>query len=218
MKARFGQTIVGVAALALASIAPPASAAEVGLGVHAGTLGAGLDLGVGVNEKLVARVGFNKLTISEDFTEDDIDYSADLELESIHALADWHVLGGGFRITGGVVFNNNAFSGSASVDAGDDIGGQPAPSDGELNLDVTYDDVAPYIGIGWGNRVHGWSKLAFSVDAGLMLQGEASVDIDDNGTTGVSQDDLDAEAKEVEDELEDFDIYPVLSASIIYRF
>lgn len=218
MKARFGQSIVGAAALALASIAPPASAADIGLGVHAGTLGAGLDLGVGVNEQLVGRVGFNKLTISEDFTEDDIDYSADLELDSIHALADWHVLGGGFRITGGVVFNDNGFSGSAVVEAGDDIGGQPAPSGGELNLDVSYDDVAPYIGIGWGNRVRGWSKLAFGVDAGLMFQGGASVDINDNGTTGVSQDDLDAEAKEVEDELENFDIYLVVSASIIYRF
>lgn len=218
MKTPFGRSLAALGALMLAAAAPPAGAADMGISGHVGTLGAGFDLAYGVSDNLVTRIGVNKLTVSDDFTEDDIEYSADLELESVHALADWHAFGGGFRVTGGVVFNNNGFSGKGEVEAGDEIGGFTAPSDGELNLDVSYDDAAPYLGIGWGNRVRGWSKLAFSVDVGVMAQRGVEVTLDDNGTTGADQDDLDAEAQKVEDELDKYDIYPVISASLVYRF
>jgi hypothetical protein len=195
-----------------------AGAADIGVSAHVGTLGAGLDLAYGFNRNLTGRVGFNRLNIGEDFTEGDIDYSADLELESVHALADWHIFGGGFRLTGGAIFNNNAFDGSAAIDAGDEIGGTPATGSGSLALDVEYDEVAPYLGIGWGNRARGWSAVSFSVDAGLMFQGAPDVDITESGSTGASQSDLDKEERDVEDELENFEIYPVISAAIVFRF
>jgi len=206
--------------LALPGLAlpPHAAAADIGISAHGGTLGAGLDLAYGFKPNLTGRVGFNTLSIDEDFTEEGIDYSADLELESVHALADWHIFGGGFRLTGGAVFNNNAFDGSASIDAGDEIGDAFATGSGSLALDVEYDEVAPYLGIGWGNRARGWSGVSFAVDAGLMFQGSPDVDITESGNTGVDQSDLDKEEREVEDELDDFEIYPVLSAAIIFRF
>lgn len=218
MKKPFGRSIAALGTLMLAAAAPPAGAADMGVSGHVGTLGAGLDLAYGVSDNLVGRVGFNKLTISEDFTEEDIDYSTDLELESIHALVDWHVLGGGFRVTGGAVLNNNAFRGSASVEAGDEVGDGTATSDGSLGLDVEYDEVAPYIGVGWGNRVRGWSNLAFSIDAGVMAQGAPTVDITNEGVSGIDENDIEKEEQEVEDELEEFELYPVISASIVYRF
>lgn len=208
----------GLLAISAAAIPPSASAAEIGIGVNAGTLGAGLDVGFGLPANVVGRVGFNSLTLDEDFEEDGIDYSADLELESVHALADWHVLGGGFRITGGIIFNGNAFDGDAGIDPGDQIGGGTALSSGSLGLDVEYDDAAPYLGIGWGNRVRGWSKVSFGFDAGVMLQGTPDVELTNNGVTGISQSDLDQEEKDIEDELEEFEVYPVISASIIFRF
>lgn len=196
---------------------PQAAAADVGLSAHGGTLGAGLDLAYGFNPYLTGRVGFNSLTLDEDFTEGDIEYSTDLELESVHALADWHVFGGGFRLTGGAILNNNAFDGSAAINAGDEIGDATA-SGGRLALDVEYDEVAPYLGIGWGNRARGWSSVSFSIDAGLMFQGAPDVDVTETASTGVQQSDLNQEEREVEDELEDFEIYPVLSAAVVFRF
>lgn len=218
MRNAFTRSAAAAGTLLLATTATPASAADMGISGHVGTLGAGLDLAYGVSDNLVGRVGFNKLTISEDFTEEDIDYSADLELESVHALADWHVFGGGFRVTGGVVFNGNAFSGDATVESGDQVGDATATSDGRLALDVEYDDVAPYVGIGWGNRVRGWSKVSFSIDAGVMAQGSADVNITNDGVSGVTESDIEEEEREVEDELENFELYPVISASIVYRF
>ncbi|MDZ7828665.1 MAG: hypothetical protein U5K33_03950 [Halofilum sp. (in: g-proteobacteria)] len=195
-----------------------AQAADIGVSAHGGTLGVGLDLAYGFNRYLSGRVGFNSLTLEEDFTEEGIEYSTDLELESVHALADWHVFGGGFRLTGGAILNNNAFDGSASIEAGDEIGDATAIGSGSLALDVEYDEVAPYLGIGWGNRASGRSGVSFAVDAGLMFQGSPDVDITESGSTGVQQSDLDKEEKEVEDELDDFEIYPVLSASVVFRF
>lgn len=213
---RYAAVAIGLAMLALAP--GRASAADVGISAHGGTLGVGLDLAYGFNRYWTGRIGFNSLTLEEDFTEENIEYSTDLELESVHALADWHVFGGGFRLTGGAILNNNAFDGSANIEAGDEIGDATASSSGRLALDVEYDEVAPYLGIGWGNRARGWSSVSFSVDAGLMLQGAPDVNITDNGTTGVNQGDLDREEQEVEDELENFEIYPVLSAAVVFRF
>lgn len=218
MKKPFARSAAAAGMLMLATATQPAGAADMGISGHVGTLGAGFDLAYGVSDNFVTRIGVNKLTVSDDFTESDIEYSADLELESVHALADWHVLGGGFRITGGVVFNNNALSGNANIEPGDEIGGQQVTQGGELDLDVTFDDVAPYIGVGWGNRVRGWSKLAFSVDVGIMGQGSPDVDLDDNNTTDASDADLRREERNLEDDLEDFDLYPVISASLVYRF
>lgn len=206
---------IGLAGLLLT---PNLLAADIGLSAHAGTLGAGLDLGYSFNRAVTARFGFNKLTLSEDFTEDGIDYSTDLELESAHALADWHVLRGGFRISGGLIFNNNAFSGRGDVEPGDQVGGTTSPTSGSLSLDVAYDEVAPYLGIGWGNHARGWSPVAFSVDAGVMLQGEPDVDINQSGLAGVSESDLREEEREIENELDEFEVYPVLNASVIFRF
>lgn len=213
---RYVAVAIGLAMLALAP--GRASAADVGISAHGGTLGAGLDLAYGFNRYWTGRVGFNSLTLEEDFTEENIEYSADLELESVHALADWHVFGGGFRLTGGAIVNNNVFDGSADIEAGDEIGDSPATGSGSLALDVEYDEVAPYLGIGWGNRARGWSSVSFSVDAGLMLQGSPDVDVTQSGSTGADQDDLDKEEREIEDELENFEIYPVLSAAVVFRF
>lgn len=218
MKTAIGRWAAGALALAGATVSMPAAAADLGIGLNGGTLGAGVDFAYGVSSNFVARAGFNTLTLSEDFTEGDIDYSADLELDNVHALADWHVFGGGFRLTGGVIFNDNAFDGDADVEVGDEIGGQAAGSSGNLALDVTYDEAAPYLGIGWGNRVRGFSKVSFAVDAGVMFQGTPDVDLTNNGIAGIDQDDLDAEADDIEDELENFELYPVISASLIFRF
>jgi len=216
---RVGLNAVIALGLALLMLAPGrASAADVGISVHGGTLGAGLDLAYGFNPYLTGRVGFNSLTLDEDFTEEGLEYSADLELESVHALADWHVFGGGFRLTGGVIANNNAFDGRADVDPGDEIGDATATGSGRLALDVEYDELAPYLGIGWGNRARGWSPVSFAVDFGLMLQGAPDVNITESGSTGVSRSDLDKEEREVEDELEEFEVYPVLSAAVVFRF
>jgi len=213
--------LTGVAVGTLVATPAAARAAEFGVQLHGGTLGAGADLAFGLSDHWNGRVGFNKYTASEDFTQNDIDYSADLELESGHALADWHPFGGGFRVSGGIVFNNNEVNGTATVNGGDQVGGQTVPpgGGGTIAANVSFNDTAPYLGIGYGNAIHGWGPLSFSVDLGVLAQGSPDVKLSEkDDIQGVNQDDLDREAKNVEDEFSDFDLYPVLQAGLIYRF
>ncbi len=75
--------------------------ADVGVLLKAGTLGAGLDVSVGMSESLGLRLQANALSYEDDFTESDVDYSADLKLQSAGLLLDWHPFSGVFRVSAG---------------------------------------------------------------------------------------------------------------------
>jgi hypothetical protein len=217
---RCGSIVAAAATLALVA-APRAQAADVGVDFHAGTLGAGLGLAFGLSDRWNGRVGFNRFTVEEDFTEDGIDYSTDLELATTYALADFHPFGGGFRISGGFMINDNELSGDADVDAGDQVGDVTVPpgQGGRLGASITFDSPAPYVGIGYGNHVDGWGPISFTVDLGILAQGSPSVDLDkEEGLQAIPDSEVDEEENQLEDDLSGFDVYPVLSVGLIYRF
>lgn len=198
--------------------APGASAAGVGIELHGGTLGAGAGLDIGLSDNVGARVGFNRFSTDEDWTEGDLDYDADLELDSVHALLDWHPFGGVFRVTGGLLANDNRLEGGANVETGDQVGNATAANDGRIGAEISFDDSAPYLGIGWSSRPAN-RGFSFSLDIGVMGQGSPDVELTEEGNIiGVNQDDLDREARDVEDDLSEYDTYPVLQLGMLYRF
>lgn len=211
----FPTAIIGVA---LTCAAPAAEAVGIGVEVHGGTLGGGAGLDIGLSDNVGARVGFNRFSTGEDWTEGDLDYDADLELDSVHALLDWHPFGGVFRITGGLLANDNRIEGGANVEAGDQVGDGTAFNDGRIGAEISFDDSAPYLGIGWSSRPAN-RGLSFSLDLGVMAQGSPDVALtEEEDILGVDQDDLDREAREVEDDLSGYDTYPVLQLGMLYRF
>lgn len=217
---RTGSLVAGAAGLALVAFSPQAGAVDLGVDLHAGTLGAGLGLGLGVSDNFNARLGFNRYTVSESFEEEDIDYETDFELETGYLLGDWHPFGGIFRVTGGVMANNNEFSGSAEVEAGDEVGDQEVPpgGGGRLGASITFDDTAPYLGIGWGRHA-GRSGFSFSLDIGVLAQGSPIVDLrEEEDIAGIDEQDVEDEEGEIEDALSDYDMYPVIAAGLAYRF
>ncbi len=204
--------------IALGCAAPGASAADVGIELHGGTLGAGAGLDIGLGDNVRARVGFNRYSTGEEWTEGDLDYDADLELDSVHALLDWHPFGGVFRVTGGLLSNDNRIKGGANVEQFDQVGDGTAVNDGRIGAEVSFDDTAPYLGIGWSSRPAN-RGFSFSLDVGVMGQGSPDVALtEEEPIAGVTQDDLDQEAREVEDDLSGYDTYPVLQLGMLYRF
>lgn len=204
--------------IVLSCAAAGASAADVGIGVHGGTLGAGAGLDIGLSDNVGARIGFNRFSTGEDWTEGDLEYDADLELDSVHALLDWHPFGGVFRITGGLLANDNRIEGGANVETGDQVGNATAVNDGRIGAEVSFDDSAPYLGIGWSSRPAD-RGFSFSLDVGVMGQGSPDVALtEEENVIGVNQDDLDQEAREVEDDLSGYDTYPVVQLGMLYRF
>ena len=164
------------------------------------------------------------------------EYNVDLQLQSLGLILDWHAFRNGFRVSGGLFLNQNEFSAMAE-DSGLEIG--DGLYDGVLDTLVDFNGIAPYLGLGWSSR-HGRSGLSIGVEAGVLMQGTPKLSASGMVTTetgthcdfSVSEDgkatvcpalgelkaDLEAEHRELSGELDSYQLYPVLSLGVSYRF
>lgn len=187
------------------------------------TLGLGLEAGVRFNETLGLRFGGNWLSFDADREIDDVDYDAEATLASLGALVDYHPFRGGFRLSGGLRFNFNEADLTGRPNEDIEIGDTVFDADdvGTLKGDVSFDVLAPYLGVGYGAALLDGS-LSIGFDLGVMYQGRADVvlDAEDGLLEGdpVLEAELAAEEEDVENDLEDFQFYPVIGLAVVYRF
>ena len=195
-----------------------AAADGFGLGVKAGTLGFGVEGTFGLSESVNLRAGVNSYSVTGDETASDIRYDGKLELRTLALLLDWHPFAGTFRLTAGLMKNDNALRLTATPTASQTIGGTPyTPAQiGTLSGDVTFKSTAPYAGIGWGNAARR-GRFGGVFEIGAMFQGKPKVSLRASGGL-VSQADLNSEAQLAEADLDDFKIYPVISFGLSFRF
>lgn len=200
-----------------------ANATTPSVEVGVSTLGVGITGSYRVMDSVVLRGQYNYFTISSDFDESNISYDADLDLSSFGLIADWYpVPGNGFRVSAGAYYNGNKLEGNGTPKSGNEfiIGGQRYTLD-SLNAEADFNSFAPYLGIGWTSDTSTDTGFIFSADLGLLYQGSADVSLtaSGNGTTlpGFAEN-LEAEARRVEDELSNLKVYPVASISLGYRF
>jgi len=187
------------------------------------TLGVGLEGGVRINETFGLRLGGNWLGFDYDGVDGNLDYDADITLASLGTLVDYHPFRGGFRLSGGLRFNFNQADLDGTPTEDINIGGEDFSPDevGTLTGDVGFNVLAPYLGVGYGATLLK-GALSIGFDLGVMYQGQADVDLD--ADAGILSDDavlldnLAIEEDEVEDDLEDFVVYPVAGLAVIYRF
>lgn len=216
--------------LALAGLLAATTAqAQVGVSLDAGTTGVGAHLVYGFTPSLNGRLGVNYF--KHDFTKrsGQIEYDLDGKLQTVDALLDWYPrAGSSFRITGGVFYNDTRFDALATPDLNGVFrlnGRQYTAADvGVLVGKVDFRKAAPYIGIGWGNPLsteRGWS---FGGDLGAFYQGKARVSLRSVNCTVQSElcnrlaSDVAVEEARLADEASDYKVYPVLRASLSYRF
>lgn len=190
---------------------------------HVSTLGLGLDLGYEFSSKVKGRLTGNYFTYSYDDTYDSIDYGTDLDLFSLGALLDIHPFANGFRLTGGVYYNDNSLDLDAELSSGitykfgNNI--YTANQLGSVSGDVTVNDFSPYVGIGWGTSAKSKSNFYFSLDVGAMYHGSPSVDLSVENYLELDQieQDIKYEKSDIESDI-DFDWYPVVTVGLTYRF
>jgi hypothetical protein len=235
MRAREMNTVCSgaVAALLCLLSSGPASAADVAIGAKGGTLGLGVEMTVGLSQQWNGRLGINGFDYSDRREASDIEYDAEAQLRSATALFDFHPGGRGFRLTAGAVWNRTKVKGSSLPPASGfyDIGGVQVPAAilGTLDAEADFDPIVPYVGLGWGNAVRVGRKVGFSFDLGAVFQGKADVELTPvlpanspiNTTPGARealQILLDREESDIEDEAGDYEVYPVVSIGVTYRF
>jgi hypothetical protein len=88
------------------------------LGVHAGTLGAGIEAATPLTRSLNLRLGANFIDWAYAFNLDGINYATNVNFRSGQASIDWFPFHGGFHISPGILYFKNGLSGSASVTPG----------------------------------------------------------------------------------------------------
>ncbi len=198
------------------------------VGVKVGTLGLGAEATLPLGEKTNLRIGVNGASIDlSGFaeTDDEIEGATDIELtldlSTVAALLDWHCFDGGFRLTGGAMLNKNEAVMDASLDESVEIG-DAAYLVSALDGTVSFGDIAPYVGIGYGNAVDEEGRFTFAFDLGVMFQGSAEVEITATAANAALQAALNAdlakEAQTIEDDVEGITLYPVISIGFAYSF
>ncbi|NND59140.1 MAG: hypothetical protein HKN49_02620 [Gammaproteobacteria bacterium] len=207
-------------------LSSPALAADLpgksGFTLSAGTLGVGLELSHTLPiANLTGRLAWNGYTHDFDDTIDGIDYGADLELNSITALVDWRPWGKVTHFTAGMVYNNNAMTFTGVPGGNYAIGDLTFPADqvGSLKGDVGFDEFVPYAGLGWNVPVA--PKTALSLELGVVFQGSPQLTLTADGPLAddpTFQQELERERTEFQDEIKDYEYYPVVALGIQRRF
>jgi hypothetical protein len=215
-------------AIALQQSNPSNVRQPLGLGVstRVGTLGIGVDVAKSFTSQFNGRLGFNFGNININRTDSGIDYSSQLNLSSVQLFGDYYPFPrSNFRVTGGLVAQNNRFSvtgkpsgsGTYTID-----GNQVSASNvGTLSGEYKYgNSIAPYLGIGIGNAAT--EGLSFNADLGVMFTGSPKVSLNASNpifnTTPITRTQLDNQARQTENDLRGFSVYPVLSIGLSYGF
>ena len=202
---------------------------DVGMSLKIGTLGYGADATIGLTERFNARLGFNMFNYEMTESDEDDDggaadeITAEIDFLTLPVLIDWHPWSGRFRLSGGIVFNNNEITLSAIP--GDTI--ELGPNDREYAVDsldgkASFGSVAPYLGIGVGNAVGANGNWHFAMDIGVMFQGSPEIELSAVALNPAEQAaldrDIDEEVAEIEDDTDFFSMYPLISLGVSYKF
>ena len=197
--------------LAATLLAATGAAQAAGIGVRAGMLGLGADVAWRVAPTLSARLGYSRLSWDRDLSTSTVRYDGELKLSNFNALLDFSPLGP-FRLTGGVILNDNRYEANGVANAGTVSGDVKAGR-----------RAAPYLGVGFGN-VSG-AGVSFYGDLGVMFMGspKASLSATCGPAVGAAactafQNDVAAEQARLEDRLKRFKYYPVLNLGLTIGF
>ncbi|MCH8684725.1 hypothetical protein [Pedomonas mirosovicensis] len=217
-----------VCALGAGLLAQPVQAQETGqggqvvLGATAGTLGIGPEVGYRFSPLFGVRANAGWFHWDEDFDIDDVDYNGKLKLNSYGLMADVYPFRGKFRVSVGARLNDNHVRLRATpgepVTIGNDV---YTPEEiGTLRGNIETNRIAPMVTIGYAGRLAtGW---AFAIEAGALFHGSPEVGaLTANGFLADHpefQQDLRREIDEIEDEADDYKVWPVLQLSVSYRF
>ena len=216
------KTIVLLGALTLCSTASAND--DFWVGVKAGTLGYGAEASWRALEWLDVRAGANFYDYDDNGGQAGINYDGTLALDTIYLTGNFRFPLSPFRLTAGGFMNNNEVKlvsqAMPAYDVGNTQGYLPAEV-GTLQSVASFDDVSPYVGVGYDFSL--MDRLGLSLDFGLLWQGEPTVSMTSDGALAQISDpgflaDLETERLELQDELKDLKAYPVLSIGFNFNF
>ncbi len=215
------------AIVTLAAAAGPVAAQEVYF--TGGFPGVGGGVAFTVTDNIGVRGQFTTLgTRTGTGVREGVDFDAKLKSDQIGIYGDWFPARGVFRVTAGLSSNNVTFDGTARPNSNGTItvNNTTVPFNGadSYSVKVEYSPVTPYVGVGWGHNptAKGWGFVA---DVGVHVgkfkaTSSASASLVAKLTAaGVNaQQEIDAQTKKVQDNVDKISLLPALSVGVSYRW
>lgn len=227
MKTLFAKAGVLVLTLLLGSTAM-AENNDFWVGLKAGTLGLGLEGAWRPIPWFDVRAGANQFSYDDTGSQAGINYDGTLDLSTYYASASFRFPLSPFRMTVGAYSNGNELE-LASMDmSAYMIGDDPIPylpsEVGTLRSSASFESMAPYLGAGFDFDIA--DRFGISLDFGVLWQGSPIVSLTSDGTLstdpGPAGDQfraaLEVERQQLENEVEDYKAYPVVSLGFNFNF
>jgi hypothetical protein len=213
--------VYGASALVILNPAAALADDDLWFGAKVGTLGLGVEASWRPVPYLDVRAGANGFSFDQDGSEAGIEYEGEIDLQSFYATANLRVPLSPFRFTAGVFSNGNEIGLVSAQNQTIQIGDTTFTSDqvGTLSAGASFDDVAPYVGVGLDFRL--LDTLGMHLDAGVLRQGSVLVAMAADGPIAsdpLFQQELEKERAELQESLDDYELYPVLSLGFSFNF
>lgn len=180
-----------------------------------------------LDDRIAVRADFGATgTFTRTEREESIDYKGKLKYGRAAILGDYFPLGGGFRLTGGLTFNDTSLTLDAQTQPGSSltVNGKTVLLQGgdRFRAKAEFPKVTPYIGLGWGHQ-RAEKGFGFVADIGASI-GRAKVRIDENISTNpayagvISASDVEAEKQKLRDGVAKVNVLPQISIGLRYVF
>lgn len=123
-----------------------------------------------ITERFGIRALANSGSIAYDYDRSGIRYDGTYRFGTSFLLADWHPYATGFRLSGGLAYNNQRLLGVVQPGTGTISIDGTRYSSVQLGSLATFSRATPYFGVGWGLVPRAGSRLYFSADVGVTYQ------------------------------------------------
>jgi hypothetical protein len=213
--------------LALLALAAASFAQGHAGGAKIGTTGIGLEYSLSLLPQYGARATLSLGSYKRNETISGFEADGKIGFRSLMLLADAHPYRNGFRLSVGLMINGNTAEATARpFDPVVSINGRdyPAAAVDRVQGKVTFQRLSPYFGVGWGAAPLAGPGPFVSFDLGVMYQRPS-------GTLSVTcgpaasalecsrlQADVAAEQRDLNEDLVDVKMWPVLTLGFGYRF
>lgn len=218
---------------------PTVYGSRFGIAFKTSTLGLGGDFAVRLAHPLNLRIGFTGFNYSRTVPDGDIAYRGTLRLCSLQAVVDWFPWSHAFHFSPGLLlYNGNLVTAKALIPTGKTlsagtevfISNPQNPITGSARSAMR--KVAPEMLVGFGNLVPRGRRFSFSIDIGVVFQGqpttslailgsacdEAGIHCQDVARDASIQADMRSGEKTMQDALFIFKYYPLVSIEFGYHF
>lgn len=205
----------------LLSATTMASAENNGIAVAAkvGTLGVGIELIKEVIPNITLRGGFNYLSLSRSASLSDVDYDANVDLQTLSLFADWHPNNSNFFLSAGTLMNGYEVTAKGTQTGNITVGNNSFTGNAQFDSKVKFDKSTPYLGVGYRKKLK-TKGLSWTAEAGVLFQNEFEVELDVDApiAVGITQNDVDVERQQIINDVEDLKYLPMVSVGITYQY